>query len=337
MGPWASASKARPSPEIAAPSAIACRVPRRSRWRPSIGEISAPIAKRMVMPPKATVGVRPGQPLLVHSSFDRFAGFSGKVSDVIAALQRAVGEEGILMMPTMPFMGSAVAWAREHPRVDLRREPSRMGLISEAFRRSPGVVRSVHPTHPVALWGRDAGEWAAGHPLATSPCGRGSPYFRLLECGGDVLLLGARITDLTLFHTLEELLEPRMPLSPFTRERFVFDCRGLLNPGRIEYFKTLTGRDKAVKDYLEQQTKMPEFLNSIFDIVDISVEDYIRRGFESLSVSFGCTGGQHRSVYAADALARHLKNKFKVKIELEHLIQDKKNWINLPPSRSDGQ
>src|SRR6187431_3449302 len=109
---------------------------------------------------------------------------------------------------------------------------------------------------------------------------------------------------------------------------FVFDCRGLLNPGRIEYFKTLTGRDKTVKDYLEQQTKMPEFLNSIFDVVDISVEDYIKRNFESLSVSFGCTGGQHRSVYAADALARHLKNKFKVKIEVEHLVQDEKKWIN---------
>jgi hypothetical protein len=109
---------------------------------------------------------------------------------------------------------------------------------------------------------------------------------------------------------------------------FVFDCRGLLNPGRIEFYKTLTGRDKEVKDYLEQQTKMTEFLNSVFDIVDISVEDYIKRDFETLSVSFGCTGGQHRSVYAADALARHLKNKFKVKIELQHLVQDQKNWIN---------
>src|ERR1043165_3588214 len=97
---------------------------------------------------------------------------------------------------------------------------------------------------------------------------------------------------------------------------FVFDCRGILNPGRIESMKMQTGRDKEVKDYLEQQTKMTEFLNSAFDIVDISVEDYIKRGFEHLSVSFGCTGGQHRSVYAADALARHLKNKFKEKIEL---------------------
>ena len=73
---------------------------------------------------------------------------------------------------------------------------------------------------------------------------------------------------------------------------------------------------------------MSEFLNSAYDIVDISVEDYIKRNFESLIISFGCTGGQHRSVYAADAMARHLKNKFKVKIELQHLVQDEKNWQN---------
>ncbi|HYM95540.1 MAG TPA: RNase adapter RapZ [Chitinophagaceae bacterium] len=109
---------------------------------------------------------------------------------------------------------------------------------------------------------------------------------------------------------------------------FVFDCRGILNPGRIEEFKAMHGRDKPVKDFIEQQTRMTEFLNSIFDVVDITVEDYIRRGFESLMVSFGCTGGQHRSVYAADALARHLRNKFKIKIELKHLVQDNKNWEN---------
>ena len=100
--------------------------------------------------------------------------------------------------------------------------------------------------------------------------------------------------------------------------------------GRVEAMKTKTGRDKEVKDYLEQQTKMVKFLDSVFDIVDISVEDYIKRGFEHLTVSFGCTGGQHRSVYAADALARHLRNKFKVKIDLKHCVQDEKNWINTP-------
>jgi len=115
---------------------------------------------------------------------------------------------------------------------------------------------------------------------------------------------------------------------------FVFDCRGILNPGRIENMKTKTGRDKEVKDYLEQQTRMPEFLNSVFDIVDITVEDYIKRGFASLMVSFGCTGGQHRSVYAADALARHLRNKFKVQTELRHLVQDACNWQNPLPGKA---
>jgi aminoglycoside/choline kinase family phosphotransferase len=109
---------------------------------------------------------------------------------------------------------------------------------------------------------------------------------------------------------------------------FVFDCRGILNPGRIAEFKPLTGRDRPVRDFLEQQTRMPEFLNSVYNLVDISVEDYIKRGFESLQVSFGCTGGQHRSVYAAEALARHLRNKFHVKIDLHHLEQEAKNRVN---------
>ena len=103
---------------------------------------------------------------------------------------------------------------------------------------------------------------------------------------------------------------------------FVFDCRGILNPGRFEEFKLVNGRNKAVKDFLEQQTSMPEFLNNIYNLVDISVEDYLKRGFDSLMISFGCTGGCHRSVYAADALVRHLRNKFKVKVELHHIEQN---------------
>jgi len=106
---------------------------------------------------------------------------------------------------------------------------------------------------------------------------------------------------------------------------FVFDCRGILNPGRLAEFKTQTGKDKAVRDFLEQQTQMPEFLNSIYNLVDISMEEYIRRGFGHLMISFGCTGGQHRSVYAAEALARHLRNKFNAKIDLHHIEQEFKN------------
>ena len=61
---------------------------------------------------------------------------------------------------------------------------------------------------------------------------------------------------------------------------------------------------------------------------NISVQDYIKRGFKSLSISFGCTGGQHRSVYAADSLAKHLQEKFGVRVNLHHIVQESKNWIN---------
>ena len=106
---------------------------------------------------------------------------------------------------------------------------------------------------------------------------------------------------------------------------YVFDMRGILNPGRIEVYKTQCGLDKPVKDFLEQQTDMLTFLNGVFSVIDISVTDYIKRGFNSLMINFGCTGGQHRSVYAAEALARHLRNKFKVKINLNHT--NKENWV----------
>jgi aminoglycoside/choline kinase family phosphotransferase len=105
---------------------------------------------------------------------------------------------------------------------------------------------------------------------------------------------------------------------------FVFDMRGILNPGRFDEYKTLCGRDKPVIDFLEQRTKMDNFMNSVFDLIDISVEDYIKRGFENLMINFGCTGGQHRSVYAAEQTARHLRNKYNVKVELTHM--NEQNW-----------
>lgn len=110
---------------------------------------------------------------------------------------------------------------------------------------------------------------------------------------------------------------------------FVFDCRGVLNPGRIEEYKTQTGRDIGVKNYLETQTLMPQFLKAIFNVIDISIDDYLNRNFENLQISFGCTGGQHRSVYSADATAKHIQEKYPTaKIELFHREQEAKNWVN---------
>jgi len=103
---------------------------------------------------------------------------------------------------------------------------------------------------------------------------------------------------------------------------FVFDCRGILNPGRFDEFRTITGKEMAVKEFLETKTLMPQFLEHVFGVVDISVDDYIRRGFDHLSIAFGCTGGQHRSVYAAEAMVRHLKEKYGIEASIVHMEQE---------------
>lgn len=91
---------------------------------------------------------------------------------------------------------------------------------------------------------------------------------------------------------------------------FVFDCRFLHNPGRYEPYKQLTGRDDTVKEFLQKESTIDGFLENAWKIVDDAIETYRARGFDSLQVAFGCTGGQHRSVYSADCTARHIMEKF---------------------------
>ena len=104
---------------------------------------------------------------------------------------------------------------------------------------------------------------------------------------------------------------------------FVFDCRAIHNPGRYEEFKHLTGKDPQVQKFLEEKSTMADFMSSVLILVKQSVEVYISRGFSHLCVNFGCTGGQHRSVYAAEKLAEYLRNNYPVTVVLQHIEQDK--------------
>jgi aminoglycoside/choline kinase family phosphotransferase len=99
---------------------------------------------------------------------------------------------------------------------------------------------------------------------------------------------------------------------------FIFDCRSIHNPGRYEQYKDQTGKDKDVIDFLKKESDVDKFLENTFNLVDSSVENYITRGFTNLMVGFGCTGGQHRSVYCADEMAKHLHEKYKVNVILLH-------------------
>jgi hypothetical protein len=103
---------------------------------------------------------------------------------------------------------------------------------------------------------------------------------------------------------------------------FVFDCRAVNNPGKYERYTYYTGMDQPVIQFLEEDGEIFPFLDAAYSLVDASVKRYIDRGFQNLMVSFGCTGGQHRSVYAAEHMAKHINDKFGVEVQLIHREQN---------------
>lgn len=106
---------------------------------------------------------------------------------------------------------------------------------------------------------------------------------------------------------------------------FVFDCRAIHNPGRYEQYKELTGKDKEVIDFFKNESDIDHFLDHVYSLVDQSVDKYLQRNFNSLVVNFGCTGGQHRSVFCAEKLAERLKEKYDIEIEVNHTELAKKS------------
>jgi aminoglycoside 3-N-acetyltransferase len=157
------------------------------------------------------LGIRSGDTVLVHSAYGPMLGFQGSPSDLIQAFQGAVGPEGHLLMVSLPYLSSTSAYLKSYKPFDVRRTPSRMGLISETFRRMPGVKRSLHPTHSVLAIGPKADWMVAGHEACHYPCGQGSPFEHFLELNGKVLFFGVSEFHFTFHHYLEDIIRHQLP------------------------------------------------------------------------------------------------------------------------------
>jgi len=123
---------------------------------------------------------------------------------------------------------------------------SRMGLITEVFRRAPGVVRSVHPTHSVAVWGSRADAIIAGHELGDTPCGRLTPYGKLLDYDGKILLAGVSANTMTFCYFVAEDLGPRLTVPVLTQERFPMrwkDQEGTVRVSNLRLFSRRLDHD----------------------------------------------------------------------------------------------
>ncbi len=156
------------------------------------------------------LGVREGDILMVHSALSSIGRVEGGADSVIDALVEAVGPGGTIAMPTLyiPSITSGEVF-------EVDQSPSQMGAITETFRKRPETVRSIHPTHPIAASGARAEELIADHVRATTACGLGTPFSKLIEWGGKVLLLGVDQDRNTLLHTAEDYAD-----SPYLTPRF---------------------------------------------------------------------------------------------------------------------
>lgn len=184
-----------------------------------------PVFAAQIMEALGELGVERGDSLFVHVSLDRMPTFTGEPFELISGLCDAVGEEGNVLMPTFPLAGPMHAHLLSGAVFDVCDTPSRMGLVTELFRQLAGVTRSVHPTHPVAVWGKDARWLTRDHHRDDTAWGPNSPFQRLMELGGKAVLFGTTLRSCTIAHVAESKMRDGFPLDVFTDEPFESVCR----------------------------------------------------------------------------------------------------------------
>lgn len=178
------------TPEASSPRAIAMST-----------LLDAQGAQRRIASDSLSAGLRPGGIVLVHSSLSSMGRVPGGPETVIRGLTRALGPEGTLLLPALSYEHVG---ARQ-PVFDLLRTPANVGVIPEHFRKRPGTVRSVHPTHSVCGIGPRLHDILGEHHLDQTPCGEHSPYRKLRDLSGQILFLGCGLRPNTSMHGVEEL------------------------------------------------------------------------------------------------------------------------------------
>jgi aminoglycoside 3-N-acetyltransferase len=243
------------------------------------------------------VGLREGDGVFLHSSLSRFGEIEGGSGTVIEALDEVLGRSGLIAMPAFPLVGGALEYLSTDPVFDVRSTPSTMGALTERFRTSPGVVRSLHPTHSVAARGPGAEELVAGHADSATPFGEGTPFARMIEREMLQLWFGVGLRIFTLYHAFECLRPGGFPIEVFYERRI--DARVIDEEGRERTVSTLvhdpvTGGRKdetreAIRDHLlatgvlrtsrlgrgeVMAARMPELMGELETLLDRGITIY---------------------------------------------------------------
>ena len=189
------------------------------------------------------LGIERGDALLVHSSLSSFGYVDGGADCVIDALLQAIGTEGTLVLPTLTF---SIVNA-SNPVFDVRTTPSVVGRITEVFRQREGVIRSLHPTHSCVAAGPLAHALTQGHERDITPCGRRSPFARLIDAQGKIVFLGVNLACNTTFHALEEAA-----CVPWLSDRWE-DLYSITREGRKLYVPSRRHSTGMNRDFLKME------------------------------------------------------------------------------------
>jgi aminoglycoside 3-N-acetyltransferase len=194
-------------------------------------------------------GLEEGDACFMQAAMSAFGAFEEGPDTVVTGLENVVGPEGLVTMPSYSLTGPAIEHLAADPVFDARQTPSRMGAISEAFRLSPGTLRSVHPTHSTCVRGPEAAEIVAGHEHADTPFGVGTPFPSIRDRGALQLFFGCGTGAITMYHCFECVRVPPFPLDVFADRTFDARCidrdgneltvrtlvhNPALHPGRID-------------------------------------------------------------------------------------------------------
>jgi aminoglycoside 3-N-acetyltransferase len=192
-----------------------------------------------------SLGVRSGDTVMLHSSFDPLSGFQGSPKELIDVFLEVLGPAGNLLMVSLPYRSSTYEYVKTGKVFDVRRTSSQMGLVSETFRRRQGVLRSFHPTHPVLAHGPQAQWIVADHDKCLYPCGPGSPFEKLSLLEGKLVFYNAPFTTNTFFGYLEHLVESEIGFPLYSDQ--VFDVPAVHWNGTETTVKTRVFSIEAVR------------------------------------------------------------------------------------------
>ncbi len=179
----------------------------RSKQRQSLLNNKQIITEEAIINVLHTMGIEPGDTLMVHSSLSKIGYVENGADTLINALLKVIGNEGTLMMPSFPGVGFNYDYLKTKPVFDIQQTPSKMGVVTEIFRKRKHVLRSLHPTDPVTAFGKNAEYLVKDHFGQLTPYNANSPFYRLCELKGKIIMIGVTLDSLTNLHTLEDAVE----------------------------------------------------------------------------------------------------------------------------------